>query len=148
GSRTGRSSSSAVTRVDIDIEPGKSKSIDCRKGQEWITVVIYGSAGFDATSVDAGSGVVAGRSDLGCRESSAETTFVALAQPRPVQRTLHANQWQWHLDDVNGDGNIDMVMEFRFDYTKLSCDAVAAAVTGQTKDGKRFEGTNRVELLA
>jgi hypothetical protein len=149
GSRTGRSSSAGgVTQVDIDIEPGESKAIDCRDGQEWITVVIFSSSNFDATAVDAGSVVVAGGSDLGLHGGSAETSFVALALPRPVQGNLHANQWQWHLDDVNGDGSIDMVMEFRFDYTDLTCDAAVVAVTGRTKDGKRFEGSNRVAALA
>ncbi|MCC6455988.1 MAG: hypothetical protein IT328_13630 [Caldilineaceae bacterium] len=148
-SRGGRSSSSgAVTQVDVEIEPGESKAIDCRNGQEWITVVIFSSANFDATSVDASSVVVAGGSDLGLYGDLAENSFVALALPRPVQGNLRANQWQWHLDDVNGDGTIDMVMEFRFDYTELTCDAVVVAVTGQTKDGKRFEGSNRVAALA
>jgi hypothetical protein len=149
GSRTGRSSSSgAVTQVDVEIEPGESKAIDCRNGQEWITVVIFSSANFDATSVDASSVVVTGGSDLGLYGDSAENSFVALVLPRPVQGNLRANQWQWHLDDANGDGSIDMVMEFRFDYTELTCDAVVVAVTGQTKDGKRFEGSNRVAALA
>jgi hypothetical protein len=149
--RAGRSSpalAGGVTQVDIDIKAAGSKSIDCRKGDQWITVVIWSAANFDATTVDPGSVVVAGgSSDLGYRRDAAVDTLVALTLPDAVQSNLHAYQWRWHLDDVDKDGKTDMVMEFQLDYTELTCDAAAVAVTGRTKDGKAFEGSHPVDML-
>jgi hypothetical protein len=145
-----RTNSSGVTQVDIDVDPNGSKSIDCRKGQEWITVAIYSSGGFDATAVDPGSVVVSGSSsDLGYG-GAAITTFASLkanSKQKPVTRDRQAYLWRWHLDDVDGNGSTDMVIEFRLDYTKLTCDAAVVAVTGRTKDGRSFEGTHRVDML-
>lgn len=146
--RNRRSSSSGrVIQAKIDIKPERSRGINCRDGQEWVTVVIFSSADFDATSVEPESVVVASGGDLGYHSGAAENTFVALALPSPVQSNLSAYQWQWHLDDVDGDGTIDLVMELRFDYTELTCDAAVAAVTGRTKDGNRFEGSDSVKMF-
>jgi hypothetical protein len=149
-SSSSRANSSGVTQVDIEIDPNGSRSIDCRNGQEWITVAIYSRGGFDATAVDPGSVVVSGASsDLGDGGSPANAlvAFKESSKQGPVQRERRAYQWTWHLDDVDGDGSTDMVLEFRLDYTELACDAAVAAVRGRTKDGKEFEGTNRVDML-
>jgi hypothetical protein len=148
GGRSSPARSGGVTQVDIDIKAEGTKSIDCRKGDQWITVVIWSAANFDATTVDPGSVVVAGgSSELGYRRDAAVDTLVSLTLPNAVQSNLHAYQWRWHLDDVDKDGKTDMVMEFQLDYTELTCDAAAVAVTGRTQDGKAFEGSNQVDML-
>lgn len=144
-SRASRSSSSpttssGATQVDVDVDA--DGSIDCRNGDEWITVAIYSSGSFDATSVDPGSVVVSGgASDMGYGGDSTLTFAAYNSSAR------HAYQWRWNLEDADGDGSTDMVMEFRLDYTELTCDAAVVAVTGRTRDGKQFEGTNRVDML-
>jgi hypothetical protein len=148
-SSSSRESASGATQVDIEIVAGNSKTIDCRNGNEWITVAIYSGGGFDATRIDPGSVTVADASDLGYGGNS-EIVLAAWkgsSKPEPATRSRQAYQWRWHLEDVDGDGSTDMVMEFRLDYTELKCNAAVVAVTGRTKDGGRFEGTNRVDML-
>jgi hypothetical protein len=139
-----------VTKVDVEIKPGSSKRIDCRKRDQWINVTIYSNGAFDATSVDPGSVVVSGGSgDLGFSGEQAIQLISSHTRSKqmPAQSNRSAYQWRWHLDDVDGDGSTDMVLEFRLDYTELTCDAAVVAVSGRTQNGKRFEGTKRVDML-
>lgn len=154
--RSSREKSSGATYVDIKIDPGSSKSIDCNNRHGWITVAIFSNGDFDATRIDPASVNVAdAASDLGYRgDGDGDDSALVLAafnasnKQGPAARSRHAYQWRWHLEDVDGDGNSDMVMEFRLDYTDLECTAAVVAVTGRTKDGNRFEGTNRIQMLA
>lgn len=134
-----RATSTGDTKATIEIASG---SIDCRNADQWITVVIYSSGGFDATSVDPGSVTLSNGSDLSYG-GDAELTFAAYSA-----RNRRANQWQWHMEDVNGDGAVDLVMEFRVGYVKLDCSATAIAVTGRTKDGRSFQSINPIKMRA
>jgi hypothetical protein len=119
----------------------------------WVIIAIYGGNGFDATRVDPGSVSVQGASsDLGYSENSSDDSrvdFVAFRSSRAeaAARSRQAYQWLWHLDDANGDGSIDMIMEFDIDYTGVDCNAAALSVSGRTKDGAAFEGTSRADML-
>jgi len=137
-----RGNSSGAAQVDVEVS-------DCRNGQEWITVAIYSSDGFDASAVDPGSVVVSGSSDLGYG-GPALNDFVAFKgndKQGRAERERRAYQWTWHLDDVDGDGSSDMVMEFSLDYIGLECGATVVAVSGRTRDGKTFEATSSGDML-
>jgi hypothetical protein len=145
-----KTKSAGAARVDIDIAGRDSGSIDCRDGDEWIRVVLYSGGGFDATRIDPGSVTVSGAStDLGYSGDSAFVlaAFNAAGKQGTTARSRQAYQWLWRLEDADGDGSTDMVMEFRLDYIDLECGAAAVAVTGRTKDGQSFEGTNRIDML-
>jgi hypothetical protein len=147
---TAQVSASGATQVEIEIYPGESGQIDSRNGDSWITIAIYSGNGFDATQIDPGSvAVTNGSSDMGYGGSSAVelVAFKAASKQESSARSRQAYQWRWHLDDADGDGSIDMVMEFRLDYTSLDCNAAAVTVNGRTQDGTTFVGTNRVTML-
>jgi len=146
----GKSSDSAIIQVNVDIKPEGASSIDCRRGDRWVSITIHSSNGFDATSVDPGSVTVSdGSPDLGYGGEVA-TTFVAFharGLQSPIASSSAAYQWRWHVDDVDGDGVTDMVLEYRLDYLKLNCNSALLAVSGRTRDGKHFEGSDQAEKL-
>jgi hypothetical protein len=144
GSSSVPTSSAGDLQINVDVSAGGS--IDCRNGQQWITVVILSGEGFEATSVDPGSVTVSGGPELGYRGDTGTTTFITLAQP-DVRSNLGQYTWRWHTDDADGDGSIDLIMEFRLDYTDLTCNADVVSVRGRTKDGKTFEGIDQADML-
>jgi hypothetical protein len=123
-------SPSGTLPVRVDVGASGSGSIDCRDGQQWVSVVIWSENGFDATAVDPGTVTLYnGSADLGYGRDAGITTFAALTLPNvesqdgPVERARGVYTWRWRLEDVNRDGASDMVMEFRLDYTELTCNA-------------------------
>lgn len=50
-----------------------------------------------------------------------------------------------HLEDVDGDGDIDMVLHFRTELSGLLCTSTQASLTGETFAGRRFEGSDSVK---
>jgi hypothetical protein len=152
----GRASSgptAGVTQVDVEIDPSGSKTIDCNNGGQWVRVAILSNDGFDATAVDPGSVSVASSGELGYGGPGYDNgapTFIAFdlrSNDKDAARNRSAYQWRWELDDADGDGTMDMVMEFRLDYIHLDCNAAVVAVSGHTRDGKQFEGTHRLDML-
>lgn len=137
-------SPSGALQVNVDVSAGGS--IDCNNGQQWITVVILSGGGFDATSIDPGSVTVSGGPEFGYRRDAAANTLIALGRP-DVRSNLADYTWKWHTGDADGDGAIDLIMEFRLDYTDLTCEAAVVAVRGRTKDGKSFEGIDQTDML-
>lgn len=123
-------SSKAASYVQVNVE------LKCRKRDGWLVLSILSAPNFDATNVDPGSVSIVG-SDLGYAGDGA---IVPVAW-KAVERTAY--QWQWSLDDANGDGSIDMVMEFSPKYLGIKCGAGSVAVTGRTKDGTHFESATQ-----
>jgi hypothetical protein len=146
-------------QVPIILEPGQNnpKPIDCRTGNEWITIAIVSTAELDATSIAPGSVTVAGGPLADANHwqksfaaASAQPVKLALEraeQPLPAQSLAYAQyMWRWRLEDVDQDGLIDLVMQFRFEYTGLTCDSVQLLVTGRTKGGIAFAGSEPVTM--
>jgi len=145
-----KSQGGAITQVHVDIKAEGAKSIDCRRGDRWLSITIHSSNGFDATAVDPGSVTVSdGSSDLGYAGGVATTfaAFHASDLQSPVASSSAAYQWRWHFDDVDGDGTTDLVLEYRIDYLKLTCKTASLAVSGRTRDGEAFSGSDQAEKL-
>ena len=52
-----------------------------------------------------------------------------------------------HEEDVDGDGDTDLVLHFRLGDTDLTCDSTEGMLTGQTFDGTAIEGTDAVQMI-
>ncbi len=49
-----------------------------------------------------------------------------------------------HAEDVDGDGDLDMVLRFRVRATGISCGDTGATLSGETLAGEAFEATDSV----
>jgi hypothetical protein len=58
----------------------------------------------------------------------------------------HEAHGRGHLEDVNGDGLVDMVFHFSTEGSDLACSDVRATLTGATSAGRRFSGTDAVAI--
>ncbi len=118
--------------VQIDIKPGSDPNSINLGGNGLIAVAIFTTDDFDASQVDAGTVVFAGAS------------------------AVHSS-----LEDVDGDGDLDMVLHFQVHETNLADiyvqllaedadskhHSLAVSLTGQTTDGAAFEGIDSVEMF-
>jgi hypothetical protein len=52
-----------------------------------------------------------------------------------------------HEEDVDGDGDIDLVFHFRFGDSNLGCASTEATLVGETFDGTAIEGTDAVRMV-
>lgn len=119
----------APAQVSIDIQPGSQpNSVNCRQNGV-IPVAILStttSAGeavtFDATTVD-----------------SSTVRF----GPAAAMRTHH----KAHFEDVDHDGDLDMLLHFRRDTTGIQCGDQDACLTGQTTDGTPIQGCDAIRTV-
>jgi hypothetical protein len=119
------SPASSVMPVAIDVKPGSDENPIQLGARGKIPVAILGSESFDARAVDASAAVFAG----------------AHVQRRP-NGTLMAS-----IEDVDGDGWLDMVLHFAVEDLNLAADATSATLEGRTCDGQLFTGNDRVRIV-
>jgi hypothetical protein len=117
-----------VAEVTIDIKPSSDpNSINCTTEDEVISVAILTTDHFDATMVD-----------------HTTVTFEAASETHVDRRSGEPRR---HEEDVDGDGDIDLVFHFRLGETDLDCDSTEGILTGETFDGQSVEGTDSVNMI-
>ena len=116
-----------VLEIDIDIKPGSQQnSINCNN-EGVIPVAILTTDTFDATTVD-----------------HRAVTFEGASEAHRNKKTGEARR---HEEDVDGDGDTDLVLHFRYGQTYLTCDYTEGTLQGETDDGRTIEGTDAVWMI-
>ena len=117
-----------VLQVDLDIKPGSNpNSINCEKASGIIPVAISSTPEFDATTVDHTGVTFEGASEIHEDKKSGD--------PRR------------HEEDVDKDGDTDLVFHFKVGDTTLTCISTEGTLTGQTFGGQVITGTDTVRML-
>ena len=108
--------------VPIDIKPGSNANSINPGSQGVIPVAILTTGAFDAATVDPST-----------------VHFGATGtEAAPVQSAL---------EDVDGDGDADMILHFNTQDTGIVCGHTSAALTGQTFSGQQIEGSDSIETV-
>jgi len=106
------------TDVTIDIKPGSDPNSINLKSKGVVPVAVLTADEFDATTVDPAT--------------------VLFADASPVR---------WALEDVDGDGDVDLVLHFKTQNLGLDADSTEATLTGSTYDGQDIQGTDGVRIV-
>jgi hypothetical protein len=115
--------------VDIDINPGSdANTVNCTQPNVLIPVAILTTDAFDATSVDHTTVLFAGASESHINKKSGQ----------PLR----------HEEDVDQDGDRDLIFHFRLGNTALTCVATQATLTGRTFDGAAIQGSDNVSMVS
>src|SRR5882724_3706498 len=111
-----------ATSIAIDIEPGTFPNSINPRGKGVIPVAILTTDTFDATAVD--------------------PTTVRFGpngtEAAPVQSAL---------EDVDGDGDTDMILHFKTQDTGIVCGDTSASLTGETFGGQAIEGSDSIKTV-
>ena len=119
---------SSAGEVEIDIKPGSDpNSINCKNEKGVIPVAILTTEEFDATTVDHTTVTFEGASETHVQKKSGEPDR--------------------HEEDVDGDGDTDLVLHLRLGDTDLTCESTEGTLTGETFDGRAIEGTDAVRMV-
>ncbi|MGZ3789690.1 MAG: hypothetical protein ACXVLQ_14265 [Bacteriovorax sp.] len=109
----------APVEVNIDIKPGTFPNSINPKNQGKIPVAILTTSSFNAASV--------------------------------IPNTVHfgsmgteAAPVQYAMEDVDGDGDLDLILHFNTQDTGIKCGDTSATLTGKTIDGKDITGTDSI----
>jgi len=102
---------SAVREIDIDVKPGNADNTINPRSRGIISVAILTTSDFDATTVDVDS-----------------LRFGATASEASAEHSA--------FDDVDGDGDLDLVLQFRIQPTNIACGADVALLRGTTLTGQ------------
>ena len=105
----------STTQVSIDIKPGGLPNSINLRNRGVVPVAILTTGTFDATAVDPGT--------------------VRFGATGTEAAPVHAA-----LEDVDGDGDIDLILQFNTQDTGIVCGAVSASLTGQTFGGQAIGG--------
>lgn len=107
--------------VSIDIKPGSDPNSVNPRSKGVIPVAVLGSMDFDTTQIDV------------------STVVFGPAETSPV----HGG----HIEDVNEDGFMDMVLHFKTWETGIACGDTGATLNGETHGGNPFTGTDAVNTV-
>jgi len=119
---------SSIKTVAIDIKPGSDpNSIHCINRNAIIAVAILTTGDFDATTVDHTTVTFAGANEIHLSDQTGE--------PRR------------HEEDVDGDGDIDLVLHFRMSQADMTCDSIEGTLNGQTFSGQTITGTDTIRMV-
>jgi len=116
--------------VNIDIKPGSDpNSINCKNRKEVISVAIITTNIFDATTVDA------------------NTVKFGPTGAKETHRDKKTGKAQSHMEDVDSDGDLDLVLHFRFSDTGIQCGDANATLTGKTNDNFDIAGLDSIRTV-
>jgi len=104
------------TPILVDLRVQLPRGSSCRHRHGLVTAAILSRPGFDARTVD--------------------PARVQLGRAEEIHRNKHGVIR--HLEDVDRDGDLDLVLHFDFDDTGLDCDDDRTPLTGRTFDGQRI----------
>jgi len=108
---------SPVIEVNIDIKPGSDPN-SMNLGSKGVVPVAVLTDDFDASTVD--------------------PSTVKFAGAAPVR---------WTMEDVDGDGDMDMLFHFKTQELDLDENSTEATLSGETIDGTPIEGTDTVNIV-
>ena len=111
-------SQSLLLRVTIDIKPGSDPNSINLKSNGVVPVAILAADSFNPNTVDPDS--------------------VAFAGASPVK---------WKMEDVDNDGDVDLLLHFRTQDLNLTQESTEATLTGKTIGGADIEGTDSVNIV-
>jgi hypothetical protein len=109
----------SVVTVNIDINPGSDPNTINPRSRGRIPVAILTTDSFDATSVDPTTAL------FGATGTEAAPVHFA-------------------LEDVDADGNTDMILHFNTKATGIQCGVTSASLTGKTFDGQMIQGSDSI----
>jgi hypothetical protein len=110
--------------VDIDIKPGSSTN-PIKLSSKGVTPVAILSNSFDATTVN-------------------PATVCFGDAENPSQRDCTEAHGKGHIEDVDGDGDLDLVLHFDTTATGIDLGDTQACLTGATFDGTPIQGCDVV----
>lgn len=110
------------TKISIDIKLGSDPAPINPKSNGQIPVAILTTNIFDATTVDPST-----------VRFGADGTEAAAVQSA--------------LEDVNGDGRTDMILQFNTQGTGIACGETSASLTGETESGQAIQGTDAIQTV-
>jgi hypothetical protein len=108
-----------ITTVQIDIRPRSIANRINPFSSRKVPVAILSTAAVDATTVD----------PLSVRFGPRGATAV---------------HGRGHLRDVDGDGDLDLILHFNIQDTGIRCGDTSAALTGRTMDGRAIQGSDAI----
>jgi hypothetical protein len=111
----------AIIEVDVDIKPGSDTNPVNLRSKGVIPVAILTTDDFDAATVDPLS-----------------------VEFGPAGATEAHNRG--HLEDVDGDGDVDLVLHFRTQSTGIQVGDTEACLTGETYEGRAIQGCDNITV--
>jgi hypothetical protein len=109
-------------QVVIDIKPGSDTNSINPRSNGRIPVAILTTGTFDATTVN--------------------PTKALFGRTGTEAAPVHAA-----LEDVNGDGKLDLVLHFNTQATGIPCGNTSAFLTGDTRGGQAIEGSDSIQTV-
>ena len=108
--------------VSLDIKPGSSENSVNPNSRGRIPVTILTTETFDASTVD--------------------PTSVRFGSTGTEAAPVH-----WALEDVDGDGDLDLILHFNTQETGILCGDTSASLTGETFSGQAIGGSDAITTV-